>query len=377
MPFSVSSRRQFLLSTALASLACRRKAAGFSGHAFVANQEGKAVAVVDLTAFAATRHIALPASPTQVATHASRPFVYALTPESRSVHQIHADSLRLGTAVKLAGQAEAVRFSKDGSALWALCPEARQLARIDVEPWRSKGAIALPASPLDFDIAESESASDGLAIVSLGDAGELALVDLRQGRLRQRIRLGGHLGKVRFRKDGQQLLVANLEDRQLLIYDLAAGRVTVRLPLAVRPDRFCMLDDGGQMFITGEGMDGLVTVYPYQTEVRGTVLAGRAPGFVAASVDPPYLFVANQQSGDVTIINVTTQKVMAVARVGKDPSFIAITPNDEYALVLNRGSGDMAVLHIGTLTATRTKAAPLFTMVPVGSGPVSAVVRSV
>ncbi|MBK5290413.1 MAG: YncE family protein, partial [Acidobacteriia bacterium] len=262
-------------------------------------------------------------------------------------------------------------------ALWALCPETKQLARLDIDQWKASGSIALPSSPIDFDIAESDSPADGLAAASLGEAGEVALVDLRQGRLRQRIRIGGHLGKVRFRKDGKQLLIASLNDRQLLIYDLAAGRITVRLPLAVRPDRFCMLQDGGQMFITGEGMDGLVTVYPYQTEVRGTVLAGHSPGFVAASVEPPYLFVANQQSGDVTIINVTTQKVMAVARVGKDPSFIAITPNDEYALVLNRGSGDMAVLHIGTLTATRTKAAPLFTMVPVGSGPVSAVVRTI
>ncbi|MBK5292725.1 MAG: hypothetical protein JJE04_13730, partial [Acidobacteriia bacterium] len=112
MPLLPTSRRQLILSTVLSSIACKKKGLGFAGHAFVANQEGKAVAVVDLTAFAATRHIPLPASPTQVATHSSRPFVYALTPDSRSVHQIHANSLSLGRAAKLPGQPEALRFSK-------------------------------------------------------------------------------------------------------------------------------------------------------------------------------------------------------------------------------------------------------------------------
>jgi hypothetical protein len=54
-----------------------------------------------------------------------------------------------------------------------------------------------------------------------------------------------------------------------------------------------------------------------------------------------------------------------------------VTPNAEYALVLNRRSGDMAVLHIPTISRGRARSAPLFTMIPVGSQPVSAVIRGV
>ncbi len=68
---------------------------------------------------------------------------------------------------------------------------------------------------------------------------------------------------------------------------------------------------------------------------------------------------------------------MAAAPAGAEPGFIAITPDNQYALVLNRRSGDMAVIRIAAITAKRTKSAPLFTMIPVGSKPVGAAVRGV
>ena len=145
----------------------------------------------------------------------------------------------------------------------------------------------------------------------------------------------------------------------------------------MRPDNFCFNADGGQLFVTGDGLDAVVIVYPYHTpQVAQTVLAGRSPGAMAASTrSPPYLFVANPSSGEVTIMNIANQQVMAVAGVGAEPGYIAITPDQQYALVLNRKSGDMGVLRIHQEMPNRQKSAALFTMIPVGSKPVCAVVR--
>ena len=63
--------------------------------------------------------------------------------------------------------------------------------------------------------------------------------------------------------------------------------------------------------------------------------------------------------------------MIAVVSVGSDPGFIAVTPDDQYALVLNRKSGDVAVLRIGAIQRTRYPA-PLLSVIPVGSSPVSA-----
>jgi len=90
-----------------------------------------------------------------------------------------------------------------------------------------------------------------------------------------------------------------------------------------------------------------------------------------------YLFITNPESGDVTVLDIDTHRVAAAVAVGRHPGFVALTPDGQYALVLNRDSGDVAVIWIESLTGGRRRSAPLFTMVPVGTRPVHAVVRAV
>src|SRR5207302_11083636 len=113
------------------------------------------------------------------------------------------------------------------------------------------------------------------------------------------IRSSGGIGAVRFRGDSKILIAADLTRRMLTLYDVAARRAMVDLPLVVRPDRLCFGQDGGQLFVTGEGADAVVIVFPYFTpEVAETVPAGHGPGAMATSAAPAYRFIANPKSGD-------------------------------------------------------------------------------
>src|SRR5882724_6191027 len=86
--------RRILLALPLAAAACgTRSAVGYRGYAFVANEDGQAVAAVDLQALAVARHIPLDAAPSEVVAARKRPVVYALTPGSGSIHEIQADRL--------------------------------------------------------------------------------------------------------------------------------------------------------------------------------------------------------------------------------------------------------------------------------------------
>jgi YVTN family beta-propeller protein len=371
----LNTRRSFLLAPLAVLAACgRRKGVGFDGYAFVANEEGKAIAAVDLTAFAVARHIHLDASPTALIADPVRPAVYALTPATGALHEVGLGTLAVRRKVPVARTAVAMRLAPDGQAIWVLSSQPKQLARLSLDSFRVDARIALPAEPADFDV----SWDGGWAGISFGESGAAGLVDLRRG-ICSFFPLGKKLSLVRFRKDGRQLLVGNAEDRMLSILEAPSGRVVVHLPLAVRPDYFCFSEDRGQLFITGAGMDAVVVVYPFSTEVAETVLAGRAPAAMADvnGPDAEFLLVANPQSGEVTIIDVETRRAIAVVAVGQGPGYITKTPDRQYALVLNRLSGDMAVIRIAAISATRAKSAPLFTMIPVGSRPVCAVVRSV
>src|SRR5207248_256097 len=128
------------------------------------------------------------------------------------------------------------------------------------------------------------------------------------------------------------------------VCDVATGKTVVRLPLPLEPANFCFLGDGGQLFMTGLGMDGVVIVLPFSTEIGETILAGRTPGPMAAWTTPSYsyLFVSNAETGDVTVIDIETRKLIVVVHTGGKPQQILFTPDNQYALILNSGSGDLA-----------------------------------
>jgi YVTN family beta-propeller protein len=366
------SRRALLAAPVLAACS-RKKASGFPGFAFVANEEGRAIAAVDLTAFAVAKHIRLDARPTAVALAPGDPSVYALTPETGALHQISGQDLTLSGRLTVARTALAMNLAAASGRIYVLCREPRQLVCVARNPLRLEWKVSLPATPVDFRV----SPDAAWAALTLAPSPALALLNLETRQLLP-VSAAGEYGAVRFLSDSRTLAAADLGERQLSMYDVASRRVIAHLPLAVRPDHLCFNADGGQLFITGEGLDAVVVVYPYFVpQVAETVLAGKSPGPMAASANPPYLFVANPESGDLSILNITTRKLVAVVSVGAEPGYIAVTPDDQYALILNRKSGDMAVLRIASIQPNRAKSAPLFTMIPVGSKPVSAVVRAV
>ena len=372
--FLVITRRAVVSSSLALLAACRRKrGSGFPGYAFVANQEGQAIAAVDLTSFGLTRRIPLQASPTAVIADAARKSVYALTPETGTVHEIDPGRLVVRRRLRVARRTVSMRLAPAGGDLWVLASDPRQLSRVSLESFRSAGQIPLPADPVDFDI----SPDGGFAAVSGGAEGIVSLLDLRAGKAKKPVRAAELAGVVRFRPDGNQVLVADTARRVLAFIEASSGRVVTSLALGIKPEHLCYKADGGELFVTGEGMDAVVIVNPYYTEVTETVLAGRAPAAMAFSGSPEYLFVTNPPTGDVTILDVDTRHMVAVVAVGQEPDFVTMTPDDQYALILNRRSGNMAVIRLAAIIRSRTRGAPLFTTIPVGSAPVSAAVLAV
>ncbi len=350
----------------------RTRSFGFDGYAFIANQGGQAVAVVDLNTFTLARHVRLDASPTAVVAPGERPAVYVLTADNGALHEIGTVDLVRRRRLTVARAAISMRSARDGSALWILARQPRELIRVGLAGFRIETRIALPMDPVDFDLAPDGAS----AAVSFGDDASFGVVDFHRRACRV-ISLAHIPSLIRFRSDSRQLLIAGSQEPVLTIADPHLERTVVHLPLAVTPRNLCFKSDGGQLFITGDGMDAVVVVYPYSTEVAETALAGRAPGCMSecATEDVDYLFVANPPSGEVTILDIETRRVIAVVAVGRNPAYITPTPDLQYMLILNAESGDMAVIRLAAIAAKRARSAPLFTMVPVGSRPVSAAIR--
>jgi DNA-binding beta-propeller fold protein YncE len=386
-PFPIS-RRSLLLSSAAGLASCApQKATGFFGYCLVANQESRAVGVVDLTRFRVRRPIPLDAAPTAILALPNKPRAYVLAAQSGTVYEIDATFLALGRRARAGNEALGMRLSRTGNALWVLYRDPASLVELPLDSLKPGRRIRLSAPPDDFDLGfDLNTETEYAAIVSRSHR-RIDIVSLAPAAITRSIQAATEPSIARFRRDGRQLIAGSQADRSLTIYDVASGQTVVRLPLPLGPRNFCFTPDGGQLFVTGDGMDAVVTVYPYRTEVVETILAGRAPGamVVTSETSPSYLLIANPETNGITVLDVETGRLVAVVQVGQEPRHIILTPDTpekQYALVLNEKSGDLAVIRIFSLSGKQTggdrvrryKSAPLFTLLPIGEKPVAAAV---
>ena len=384
MNHSNISRRELLASATLAAAAVttgcgQPRAPRFFGYCFVANREGHSIGAIDLSHFRLRRQIALDAAPEQMLAHPKASKAYTLAPQNGTVYEIGADTQSITRRARGGNTAISMRLSRNGDALWVLYRDPASLVEIPFDSLRPARHIRLNASPDDFDLS---TAADEACVVSRQER-TLTIVSLAQQTAARTINAATEPSIARFRKDGKQIIAGSQADRSITIYDSALAKAVVRLPISVAPRHFCFDSEGGQLYVTGDGMDAVVTVYPYRTEVAETRLAGRAPGCMAVTdTSPSYLMLTNPEADGVTVLDVFSGRLTAVIGVGRGPCAIVITPDQEYALVLNRLSGDVAVIwlrelagnQVGGVRVKRYKTAPLFTMIPVGQGPVSAAV---
>src|SRR6476659_7908022 len=105
------NRRSFLF-TLVPALSCTRPpAAGF--RVFVANEDGRSVAVVDLTTFRVVKDIGMDSAPTAIHSQPRRA-IYVLTPMTGTVHEIDPTSFAVGRKARVAPSALSMRAAADG-----------------------------------------------------------------------------------------------------------------------------------------------------------------------------------------------------------------------------------------------------------------------
>lgn len=86
------------------------------------------------------------------------------------------------------------------------------------------------------------------------------------------------------------------------------------------------------------------------------VLAGWLIGVAAPAVARPIAYVTNQNSNTVSVIDITSNTVIATVPVDKNPSVVAISPDGAFAYVTNAVSDSVSVIAIATNTVVETVA---------------------
>lgn len=352
-------------ATAALSSCGRRLALRSSSTLYISRKGQKTIAVIDLGEFLWSAKIDLPWVPSQLVRAGEQ--LLAVCPDASSVFPIDRSTNKPKRAFRLPVPAAWLLPSEDNQRAIAVHPESGQVVSLDLQT----GAVLAKATligPGAYDVSGEHLG------VSLPGKKSIAVLDKNTLKTVHVVPVGIPAQTLRFRKDGQTILAGGWQERQIVTVSVDEGKLLAKLQLSLTPERFCFNDDGGQMFVSGAGLDAVAIVNPYQNEVDQTILAGRTPGDMTFAPDPlGLLLVANRESGDLTIIDIQTRRVEASVHVGMQPGFVMLTPNQEFALVINKESGDLAVIRMKTVLDHKNKVKPLFTVVRVGADATSAV----
>jgi YVTN family beta-propeller protein len=108
-----------------------------------------------------------------------------------------------------------------------------------------------------------------------------------------------------------------------------------------------------------QGISGGFTVSVIDTttnSVVATVTVGPAPIGVAITPDGTKVFVANHTSSNVSVIETTGHTVIATVTVGAGPNGVAITPDGTAAYVTNEATGNVTVINTSSYAIVATVA---------------------
>ncbi len=304
----------------------------------------KAVVVADLAEFRRSGSIALDSAPDQVLSASGK--LYAVCNASQSIIRIDPGRRivigKTAVGATLAGAA----LTSDGKYLAVATSQPPGLVLIDTSTDQVKLRTALPAVPHAI-------ATSGAQVAVTMDS-QVARIRIPEGVVLGVSAIGaGSLSSLEYRKDGETIFVTATDARQIVSIDAMTGTVLARLPVPIRPARFCVDGSGGQVFVTGADHDPQLVIFkPYQNEVDQTLYAGHALFGMAVAPNRNLLFLSNPEAGGVTILYIDSRKIAATIRTGGNPREILIAASDdsttpeEYAFVVDGDTGDVSVIHI-------------------------------
>ena len=160
--------------------------------------------------------------------------------------------------------------------------------------------------------------------------------------------------------DGRTLLVAQNLLRTVAAIDLATGRRRAEAPTGSLPYAVAVTAGGEKAYVSNWGEGSLTVVRAGDLAPVGTVAVGLHPS--ALVIDPvrPRVYAANTDDDSVSVVDTTSDRVVATlslapypgAAAGSVPDALAISPDARWLYVANAGNNDIAVIDLGPASGT-------------------------
>ena len=170
------------------------------------------------------------------------------------------------------------------------------------------------------------------------------------------------------------LYIAQATAKQVVVFDIAASKVTKAFSLPGNPSGLALSADRSRLYVTWALTKGRVKVVNLQTgRVSYTLPAGHTPMAPVLSLDGKTLYVCNRFSNNVSVIDIAARKELTLIPVQREPVAAAITLDGSFLFVANHlpaGAADRGDI-AATVSVINTKTNKVVTTIELPNGTTS------
>jgi len=136
--------------------------------------------------------------------------------------------------------------------------------------------------------------------------------------------------------DGKSLFVLAADAGQVLVVNVADGKVAKTIACPATPTGLAVAADGAKLYVTCKGPKGVVCVVDVASgQISGTIAAGHTPCAPVLLPGGKRLFVCNQFNNDVSVIDLEAGKETARVKAIREPVGSAVTPDGGLVFIAN------------------------------------------
>lgn len=324
-----------LISGALFGLVCLAGApagaAEGKGMAYVSNQDGD-VSVIDLNTLETVAQINVGAEgPRGLGVTADGKLLVTANGEAGNLSVIDRVSGKVLKHIAIGKNPEFVRIRGDH-------------AFVSFEPAAVGGPPPKPGSAEAKTLEEAREKDNA-------EPAQIAVVDLKQGKVIRAITAGMETEGIEFSVDGKQILVTNEADENITVHEIATGKLVKTIPTAKygnRPRGIKMAPDGKSYVASLEYGNKLV-VLDGQFNVVKVVSTGEVPYGLAFDRKGERLFVALAKGKALQVFDAKTYEPIKNVPTGDRCWHFTFTPDDNHILVACGRSHEVVVIDASTL----------------------------
>ncbi len=297
--------------------------------AYVANQGGTTVSVIDTATNAVTATITVGLSPYGVAVSPDGSRVYVANANGGTVSVIDTATSVVTATIPVGSRPNGVAASPDGSRVYVTNNGGNTVTVIDTATNAVTATIPVGNSP--YGVAASPDGSrvyvaNNCVSSSNCTNGTVSVIDTATDQVTDTSPVGGQPPGVAVSPDGSQVYVTNETSDTVSVIDTATGQVTATITVGHLPFGVAVSPDGSQVYVTNfcasssNCSNGTVSVIDTATNaVTATITVGSYPLGVAASPDGSRVYVTNANSNTVSVIDTATDSVVTTITVGSHP----------------------------------------------------------